>query len=132
MDRICIYFLLNNADITTSQDLGLSWHSGVAITFLQEEKVINTGCHSSISKSSQPTATQNFLSSVWFSSVHAQNQAFPQSKPFLCESCSSMGVCRNPMIKTRGKRTSFLNVFLSWVIAELAPKSSLASTEKGV
>lgn len=54
MDRTCTYFLLNNADITTSQDLGLSWHPGVvehvAITFLQEEKVINTGCHSSISK----------------------------------------------------------------------------------
>lgn len=53
MDIICIYFLLNNSDITTSQDLGLNWIPGVtehvAITFLQEEKVINMGCHSSSS-----------------------------------------------------------------------------------
>lgn len=53
MDIICIYFLLDNADLITSQDWGLSWIPGVAehvaITFLQEEKVINTGCHCSIS-----------------------------------------------------------------------------------
>lgn len=45
-------------------------------------------------------------------------------------SCSSPRVCRKLVIKTKGKGVLFLDVFLSRYMAELAPKSSLASTEE--
>lgn len=135
MDIICIYFLLNNADIT-SQDLGLSWHPGVAehvaITFLQEKKVINTGCHSSISAFIPANSNPELpVFSLGFLSSCPKPPRENSSSVLSCQ--KDRGVTWEPVEipwwKTNGRGASFLSVSLL-VHRRAAPKSSLASTEK--
>lgn len=54
IEHVYVISVFNNTDTITRQDLGLTWCSDVAehvaITFVQQEQVINTDCHSSITK----------------------------------------------------------------------------------